>query len=81
MATNAKKQYHLLLTFDKHVDLNKWCIDFGSYDKSDVTCERDDYKDRGYKAKDLKILTVDGDTQEEIDAAVAKFNQENPPRG
>ena len=38
-----------------------WTIDFGDYD---------------IKAKDLYILTVNDDTQAEIDAAVKEFRQQ-----
>ncbi len=45
------------------------------YDKSVVEDERDDYRDKGWKAKELQIITT-GDTQAEIDAAVAKLNED-----
>lgn len=63
------RKYHVLMEKqDGH-----WCHEFGDYDKSVVKDELQDKRDHDVKAKDLHILTVDGDTQAEIDAAVKEF--------
>lgn len=68
----SNRKYYTLVAFDK---LNqKWFIEFGDYDKTVVIFELEDYKDRGYRAKDLKIITS-GETQEEINLAVNELNK------
>ena len=67
------RKYHVLLVRED----GNWTIDFGDYDKSVVQDERQDKRDHDIKAKDLHILTVDGDTQAAIDAAVNEFRQKN----
>jgi len=37
----------------------KWGIEFGDYDRETVEAERDDYRDHGAKARDLKIVRTD----------------------
>ncbi len=68
MAHTARK-YHVLLVRED----GNWTIDFGDYDLSTVREERQDKRDHEVKAKDLHILTVDGDTQAAVDAAVKEF--------
>lgn len=51
----------------------RWGPQFGSYDKEDVTSEREDYRDHDYKASDLKILTT-GAKKADVDAAIRKLN-------
>ncbi len=63
------RKYHVLLVRED----GNWTIEFGDYDKSVVQDERQDKRDHDVKAKDLHILTVDGDTQADIDAAVKEF--------
>jgi len=63
------RKYHVLLVRED----GNWSIDFGDYDKSVVKDELQDKRDHFIKAKDLHILTVDGDTQAAIDAAVKEF--------
>lgn len=65
------RKYHVLLVRED----GNWTIDFGDYDKSVVQDERHDKRDHDIKAKDLHILTVDGDTQAAIDAAVNEFRR------
>jgi hypothetical protein len=52
-----------------------WAIEFGDYDRSVVQAERDDYRDHGCKARNLRIISS-GDSQAEINAAVAALNAE-----
>lgn len=66
------RKYHVLLVRED----GNWTIDFGDYDKSVVQNERQDKRDHDIKAKDLYILTVNDDTQAEIDAAVKEFRQQ-----
>lgn len=46
------RTYFWLLSRD---GLGDWTIEFGAKDKQDVVFERDDYRDHGWKAKDLHI--------------------------
>lgn len=67
----ARKYHVLMVRSDGH-----WHgPEFGDYVKRDVEDEKQDYRDRGYRAKDLHVLTVEGDTQAEIFEAVAEFKQ------
>jgi len=67
----ARKYHVLMVRQDGH-----WNgPEFGDYDKSVVKDELQDHRDHGVKAKDLHILTVDGDTQAEITEAIAEFRQ------
>lgn len=52
-----------------------WAIEFGAYDKADVTAERDDYIDgwQNFKRTNLKIITT-SDRQADIAAEVARLN-------
>jgi hypothetical protein len=68
------RRYHVLLTREGGV---AWAIAFGDYSRATVNEERTDYRDHDWKARDLKIITT-GDTQAEIDAAVAEINRRQP---
>ena len=68
------KRYHVLLTRE---DGTAWAIAFGDYSRATVKEERVDHRDHDWKARDLKIITT-GDTQAEIDAAVAEINRRQP---
>lgn len=50
-----------------------WGPDFGDYDRDTVVDEKLDYQDRGYSARDLKIIRT-GDTQADVDARIAAMN-------
>lgn len=67
------KKYHVLMV---RQDGSWHGPEFGDYSKAAVKEERSDYRDRGYRGKDLHILTVDGDTQAEIIEAVAEFRSQ-----
>lgn len=68
---NPQLYYSLLC---RHPDRpNFWTPEFGDYDMSVVKSEHDDYRDKGYKVKDLKII-VTTDEQSSIMAAVAALN-------
>ena len=56
-------------------DAGLWTIEFGAYDKADCKSELEDRLDHDVRRKNLKIITT-GAKQAEIDAAVAKLNQE-----
>ena len=64
-------KYYTLVT--RHLS-NKWLIEFGSFEKSEVIDEMDYIKriDR-IKKKDMKIL-VTGENQKEIDQEINKLN-------
>jgi hypothetical protein len=70
----AKRKYFTLLAIDGTPGC-PWAVEFGSYDGTEVDAERDDYLDRGWKRKELMIVTT-GDTQAEIDAVVAALNKD-----
>ncbi|MBT1154408.1 hypothetical protein J1C56_02260 [Aminobacter anthyllidis] len=67
----TSRMYHTLLARDGRNA--PWKIEFGDYSRATVEAERRYYRDQGYKAASLKIITT-GDTQAEINAAVDKLN-------
>lgn len=62
--------YNVLITKDD----GKWSIQFGSWDRDDVTFEYQ-HEFRDYKRKDKKIFTLDTDEQKEIDKKVEWYNE------
>jgi hypothetical protein len=68
------RKYHVLMVREED---GQWALDFGDYDESVVKDELQDKRDHFIKAKDLHILTVDGDTQAAIDAAVKEFRSKH----
>ncbi|RVP18165.1 hypothetical protein [Sinorhizobium meliloti] len=75
-AINAKpsKPYHVLVSVDGSPGC-KWAVEFGDYDETTVKQEFADMRDQGWKRRELKIITT-GDTQAEINAAVAELNKD-----
>ena len=67
--TTTNKRYHVLI--ERLGD--RWGVEFGSWDRSEITFERQDRRDNGVKASDLKIATCDGE-QASIDAIVRSMN-------
>lgn len=51
----------------------RWGPEFGAYSLLTVKEERADYRESGWKAKDLKIITT-GPLQADVTAAVAELN-------
>lgn len=70
----ANRLYFTLVTIDGSPGC-RWAPEFGDYDCTTVEDERDDYLDKGWKRRELKIITT-GDTQADIDAAVAALNED-----
>lgn len=69
---NSYRPYYTLLACD---DLNSpWRIEFGSTYEPDVTFERDDYVEKGYKRAFLRIITTH-DSQAAINERVAYLNK------
>ncbi|MDX0568135.1 hypothetical protein GOL81_23120 [Sinorhizobium medicae] len=75
-AINAQpsKPYHVLVLVNGSPGC-KWAVEFGDCDETTVKQEFADMRDRGWKRRELKIITT-GDTQAEIDAAVAELNKD-----
>lgn len=69
------RPYYSLLTRDGSPGC-LWAIEFGDYDLDTVKDERDDYRDRGWKASELKIITTT-DEQADINRAVFELNEGN----
>jgi hypothetical protein len=65
------KAYFTLITRDNPA--SNWVVEFGDWDRDVVLSERDDYRDHGVKARDLKIIASDG-KQASIDAKVNLLN-------
>jgi|SRR5579863_2334074 len=61
------REYHSLL----RRTAGSWQIEFGDYDRGTVEAERDDYRDHGARAADLRIVTTGSD----IRTAVDRLNQ------
>ncbi|RVH82708.1 hypothetical protein CN074_25185 [Sinorhizobium medicae] len=70
----ANRKYHTLLSIDGSPGC-PWAIEFGDYDIDTVKDEWAEMRDRGWKAKELKIITT-GDAQADIEAAVAALNKD-----
>ncbi|MBD9511933.1 hypothetical protein IB265_34860 [Ensifer sp. ENS10] len=70
----ANRKYHTLVSVDGSPGC-KWGIEFGDYDHDTVWDEYLEMRDRGWKRSELKIITT-GETQAEIDAAVAELNKD-----
>lgn len=51
----------------------RWVVQAGGYDLETIEFERDDFRDHGVKAKDLRILKT-APSQKAINAAVAALN-------
>lgn len=66
--------YHTLAIQDGTPTNEPWGIAFGDYDLDTVKAERDDFRDHGWKARELRIITTRTARQSEIDAAIAKLN-------
>ena len=69
-----KRTYHTLVSIDGTPGC-PWSVEFGDYDYSTVMEEFAEMRDRGWKVKELKVLET-GDTQAEIEAAIAKLNKD-----
>jgi hypothetical protein len=76
--------YFTLVSRDPIAELNglpnQWVIEFGDYERETVEYERDDYRDRGYRTADLKIIRTADARQTTINAAVAQLNARYTPR-
>lgn len=64
------RKYHTLLVRED----GAWTREFGDYERGTVEYELEDYRDKGVRRSDLKIITTD-DNDSAINAAVAKLNQ------
>jgi hypothetical protein len=67
--TKRNRFYYSLLA----LEAGRWVIEFGDYDRQVVRDELADYVDRGYRAKNLKIIST-ADDQASIVAKVAQLN-------
>lgn len=66
--------YFLLLERSNELPGRPWVLEFGDHDKATVEYEREDYRDRGTPARDLKLVSVKSAHKSACDAAVAKLN-------
>ena len=66
------RTYYTLVERDAPGEL--WTIQFGDYDPDTVKAERDDFRDHGVRAKNLKIIRTTSDKWTAIEAAVARLN-------
>lgn len=77
MTKQAQRKYYTLISKSNEAyDNSDWAIEFGSYEKSDVTYEMQEYKERNKINQEriqYKIITT-GDTQPEINTAVQQLN-------
>lgn len=66
-------KYYGMMIRDSRDDA--WRFEFGSYDRSDVTYEIEDYVDHDYKRANMKLVVFPAcPTQTEIDYFVREFN-------
>lgn len=69
--------YYALITYSS--DVSQYCWEFGSYDRSDVISEREDYHDKGWKLKDLIVQRFESvPTQAQCDQFMSKMNESLP---
>lgn len=71
----ARGLYHVLLS--RPDSGSPWQIEFGAYDRSDVTAERQDHRDHGCKASNLRIVTSNSARQSCVDWIVGELNGTN----
>lgn len=68
-----KTVYYILA--EREADTRKWILNFGDYERDVVVQERLDYSDSADCPKrDLKVVAVQGDTQADVEAAIAALN-------
>jgi len=67
------RPYYTLLAYDGSPGC-QWAIEFGDYDLATVKEERDIYRDSGWEARHLKIITTT-DLQADIEATVRELNE------
>ncbi len=65
------RKYHTLLSREGFGF--PWRIEFGDFDRETVDSERQEYRDNGAKAANLKVITT-GARQGDIDSAVSLLN-------
>ena len=51
----------------------RWAPQFGDYDRETVDSEREEYRHKSHKARDMRVITT-GDTQAAINDGIAKLN-------
>lgn len=69
----ARLYHNLFLYMDGY-----WSLQFGDYDRKTVQDELDDYRDKGFYKKALRIVTTNDD-QASINAAIDKINADGKP--
>lgn len=74
MTAHKPRPYYTLVAIDGSPGC-PWSIEFGSFDRSDVKFEEQDFRDRGWKARELMIIVTPTSDQREIDARVAALNE------
>lgn len=66
------RRYHVLLS--RNDSKSPWRIEFGDFDRATVVAERQDYRDGGTKASNLRIITSNSARQSCVDYCVAALN-------
>lgn len=69
--TRRTRKYYILVERDTH--LSAWKIHHGDYKRADVEAERQDRRDHGAKATNLRIIETT-DQQEDIDRRLERLN-------
>lgn len=65
--------YYALISYSSDIAQYTW--ELGSFDRSDITFERDDYHDKGWKLKDLIVQRFETcPTQKQCDDFMLKMN-------
>lgn len=70
----ALRPYFILLSREGNGPNDRWSMQFGDYERGPVAFERDDMRDQGYRASNLKIVRLAGDTNSHIEYAVQTAN-------
>lgn len=65
-------EYHVLIARDNANA--KWGVEFGDYNRGVVWAERYYLIENGYRAKNVRVVTIATDSQKAIDESVAALN-------
>lgn len=73
------RPYFILAMMDGTPTDTPWAMHFGDYDREPVEFEMQEFRDKGWKKSELKLIKLPTDTQAAIDAAIAKLNVASMP--
>ncbi len=64
--------YYALIVYEN----GQYNWEFGSYDRSDVVAEQDDYQDKGYRLRDMQVMRFETvPSQKQVDELLEHMNK------